>query len=160
MYNFGNLWIKKVHEVCLSLWKLITNMKTLTIWFIDEVTMCCSLMKTTFKLTYGLPMKKQTPICISVISITHYTDFLMFPLLFLSLLFYLLLFHRLLGENYIHIAYNVFIVKSDCVSSPNNFITKIELFYIYFSRILATGSEQLFSWIPPSCWTPLVVKNH
>ena len=44
------------------------------------------------------------------------------------------------------------------LSSLNNFIIKIELFYIYFSRILATGAEQLFSWAPPSCWTPLVVK--
>ena len=66
-------------------------------------------------------MKKQTPICISVISITHCTDFLAFPLLFLSLLFhlhiqYLLLHHRLLGENYINIAYNVFIAKNDCVA--------------------------------------------
>ena len=42
--------------------------------------------------------------------------------------------------------------------SPNNFIIKIELFYIYFARILATGAEQLFSWTPPNCWTPLVVK--
>ena len=83
---------------------------------IDEVTIYCWLTKTTFKLIYGLPMKKQTPICISVISITHYTDSLMFPLLFLSLLFHLLLFHRLFGENYINIAYNVFIVKSDCVA--------------------------------------------
>ena len=67
-------------------------------------------------------MKKQTPICISVISITHCTDFLAFPLLFLSLLFhlhiqYLLLHHRLLGGNYINIAYNVFIAKNDCVAT-------------------------------------------
>ena len=96
-------------------------MKTLTIWLIDEATMCCWLMKTTFKLIYGLPMKKQTPTCISVISITHCTDFMMFPLVFLPLLFhlhvqYLLLHHRLFGENYIHIAYNVFIAKNDCVA--------------------------------------------
>ena len=99
----------------------MTNMKTLTIWSIDEATLCCWLMKTTFKLIYGLPMKKQTPICTSVISITHCTDFLAFPLLFLSLLFhlhiqYLLLHHRLLGGNYINIAYNVFIAKNDCVA--------------------------------------------
>ena len=66
-------------------------------------------------------MKKQTPICISVISITHCTDFLTLPPLFLPLLLhlhiqYLLLHHRLFGENYIHIAYNVFIAKSDCVT--------------------------------------------
>ena len=142
-------------------------MKTLTIWFIDEATMCCWLMKTTFKLIYGLPMKKQTPTCISVISITHCTDFLMFPLLFLPLLFhlhvqYLLLHHRLFGENYIHIAIMYLLPKTIALQlqlpSPNNFIIKIELFYIYFSRILATGAEQLFSWTPPSCWTPLVVK--
>ena len=29
-------------------------------------------------------------------------------------------------------------------------LIKIELFYIYFSRILATGAEQLFCWTPPS----------
>ena len=66
-------------------------------------------------------MKKETPICISVISITHCTDFLMFPSLFLPLLFhlhiqYLLVYHPLFGENYIHIAYNVFIAKNDCVA--------------------------------------------
>ena len=99
----------------------MTNMKTLTIWFIDEATMCCWLMKTTFKLIYGLPMKKETSICISVISITHCTDFLTFALLFLPLLFhlhiqYLLLHHRLFGQNCIHIAYNVFIAKNDCVA--------------------------------------------
>ena len=96
-------------------------MKTLTIWFIDEATMCCWLMKTTFKLIYGLPMKKETSICISVISITHCTDFLTFALLFLPLLFhlhiqYLLLHHRLFRQNCIHIAYNVFIAKNDCVA--------------------------------------------
>ena len=96
-------------------------MKTLTIWFIDEATMCCWLMKTTFKLIYGLPMKKQTPTCVSVISITHCTDFLTFPLLFLPFLFhlhiqYLLLHHPLFGEHYIHITYNVFIAKNDCVA--------------------------------------------
>ena len=99
----------------------MTNMKTLTIWFIDEATMCCCLMKITFTLIYGLPMKKQTPICFSVISITHCSDFLMHPPLFLPLLFhlhiqYFLLHHRLFGENYIHITYNVFIAKSDCVA--------------------------------------------
>ena len=31
-------------------------------------------------------------------------------------------------------------------------------FTYIFSRILATGAEQLFSWTTPSCWTPLVVK--
>ena len=69
----------------------------------------------------SLPMKKETPICISVISIIHCTDFLTFPSLFLRLLFhihiqYLLLHHPLFGENYIHIAYNVFIAKNDCVA--------------------------------------------
>ena len=68
----------------------------------------------------SFPMKKETPICISVISIIHCTDFLTFPSLFLRLLFhihiqYLLLHHPLFGENYIHIAYNVFIAKNDCV---------------------------------------------
>ena len=66
-------------------------------------------------------MTKQTPISISVISITHGTDFLTHLPLFLPLLFhlhiqYLLLHHRLLGENYIHIAYNVFIATNDCVA--------------------------------------------
>ena len=42
--------------------------------------------------------------------------------------------------------------------SPNNCIIKTELFYIYFSRILARGAKQPFSWTLPSCWTPLVVK--
>ena len=79
------------------------------------------LMKTTFKLIYRLPMKKHTPICISVISITHGTDFLMFPHHFLPLLFhlhiqYLLLHHHLFGEKYIHIAYNVIITKNDYVA--------------------------------------------
>ena len=69
----------------------------------------------------SLPMKKETPICISVISIIHCTDFLTFPSLFLRLLFhihiqYLLLHHSLFGENYIHIAYNVFITKIDYVA--------------------------------------------
>ena len=78
-------------------------------------------MKVTFKLIYGLQMKKQTPICISVISIAYCTDFLTFPLLFLPLLFhlhiqYFLLHHRLFGENYVHFAYNVFIAKNDCVA--------------------------------------------
>ena len=96
-------------------------MKTLTVWFIDEARMCCWLMKKTFKLIYGLPMKKQISVCISVIFITHCIDFLSFPLLFLPLLFhlhiqYLLLHHRLFGENYRHIAYNVFIAKNDCVA--------------------------------------------
>ena len=105
-------------------------MKTLTIWFIDEATMCCWLMKTTFKLIYGLPMKKETSICISVISITHCTDFLTFALLFLPLLFhlhiqYLLLHHRLFGENYIHIAYNVFIVKNECVAITTAFTEQL-----------------------------------
>ena len=59
------------------------------------------------KLIYGLAMQKQAPICISVISITHCTDFLTHPVLFLPLLFhlpfqYLLLNHRLFGENYIY----------------------------------------------------------
>ena len=95
-------------------------MKTFT-RFIDVATMCCWLMKITFKLIYGLPMKKQTPICISIISFTHCTDFLTHPPLFLPLLFYLhiqylLLHHRLFGENYIHIVYNVFIAKNDCVA--------------------------------------------
>ena len=66
-------------------------------------------------------MKKETSICISVISITHCTDFLTFALLFLPLLFhlhiqYLLVHHRLFRENCIHIAYNVFIAKNDCVA--------------------------------------------
>ena len=67
-------------------------------------------------------MKKQISVCISVIFITHCTDFLSFPLLFLSLLFHLhiqyllLLHHPLFGENYRHIAYNVFIAKNDCVT--------------------------------------------
>ena len=66
-------------------------------------------------------MKKKTPICISVISITQCTDFLMFPSLFLPLLFhlhiqYLLVYHPLFGENYILIAYNVYIAKNDCVA--------------------------------------------
>ena len=95
-------------------------MKTLTIWFIDKATMCCWLMKITFKLIYGLPMKKSTYLylCYFYYSLT---DLLAFPLLFLPLLFYLhiqylLPHHRLFGENYIHIAYNVFIAKSDCVA--------------------------------------------
>ena len=66
-------------------------------------------------------MKKETPICISVISIIHCTDFLTFPSLFLRLLFHihiqnLLLHQPLFGENYIHIAYNVFIAKIDYVA--------------------------------------------
>ena len=74
-------------------------------------------------------MKKQTPTCISVISITHCTDFMMFPLVFLPLLFhlhvqYLLFHHRLFGENYIHIAYNVFIAKNDCVAITIAFTTE------------------------------------
>ena len=108
----------------------MTNMKTLTIWFIDEATMCCWLMKTTFKLIYGLPMKKETSICISVISITHCTDFLTFALLFLPFLFhlhiqYLLLHHPLFGENYIHITYNVFIAKSNCVAITITFTKQL-----------------------------------
>ena len=77
-------------------------------------------MKITFKLIYGLPMKKSTYLylCYFYYSLT---DLLAFPLLFLPLLFYLhiqylLPHHRLFGENYIHIAYNVFIAKSDCVA--------------------------------------------
>ena len=94
-------------------------------------------MKTTFKLIYGLQIKKQTPICISVISITPCTDFLTFPLLFLSFLFHLhiqhlLLHHPLFGANYIRIAYNVFIAKNDSVAITiaftEHFIIKIELF--------------------------------
>ena len=116
-------------------------MKTLTIWFIDEATMCCCLMKITFTLIYGLPMKKQTPICFSVISIAHCSDFLMHPPLFLPLLFhlhiqYFLLHHRLFGENYIHITYNVFIAKSDCVAITiaftNNFNKNWTLLHIFF----------------------------
>ena len=66
-------------------------------------------------------MKKETPFCISVISITYCTDFLTFPSLFLPLLFhlhiqYLLVHHPLFGENYIYIAYNMFIAKNDCVA--------------------------------------------
>ena len=95
-------------------------MKTLTIWLIDEATMCCWLMKTTFKLIYGLQMKNKH-LFLFVISVTHCNDFLMFSLLFLPLLFhlhiqYLLLHLRLFGENYIHIAYDVFIAKNDCVA--------------------------------------------
>ena len=62
-------------------------------------------------------MKKQTPICFSVISITHCTNFLMHPPLFLPLLFHLhSQYHRLFGVNYIYVAYNVFIAKNDCVA--------------------------------------------
>ena len=66
-------------------------------------------------------MKKDTPNCISVISITHCTDFLTFPSLFLPLLFhlhiqYLLVHHPLFGENHMYITYNVFIAKSHCVA--------------------------------------------
>ena len=113
-------------------------------------------------------MKKETPICISVISITHCTDFLIFPSLFLPLLFhlhiqYLLVYHTPYLEKSIYLLLIMYILPKTIVlelqlSSLNNFIIKIELFYIYFSRILATGAEQLFSWAPPSCWTPLVVK--
>ena len=137
-------------------------MKTLTIWFIDEATMCCWLMKTTFKLLYGLPMKKQTPVCISVISITHCTDFLTFLLLFHIHIQYLLLHHRLFGETIYILLIMYLLPKRSALQlqlpPTNYFIIKIELFYLYFSRILATGAEQLFSWTPPSCWTPLVVK--
>ena len=68
-----------------------------------------------------LANENQTPICISVISITHCTDFLTFPLLFLPILFHLhiqyLLFHQhRFGENYIHVACNVFTAKNDCVT--------------------------------------------
>ena len=75
-------------------------------------------------------MKKETSICISVISITHCTDFLTFALLFLPLLVYLhiqylLLHHRLFGENYIHIAYNVFIVKNECVAITTAFTEQL-----------------------------------
>ena len=64
-------------------------------------------------------MQKQTPICFSVISITHCSDFLTHPPLFLPPLFhlhiqYLLLHHRLFAKKHIHIAYNVFIAKNDC----------------------------------------------
>ena len=74
-------------------------------------------------------MQKQTP-----------TPPRFFPLLFHLHIQYLLLHHRLFGENYI--VYNVFIAKNDCVAIT--IALKIELFYIYFSRILATGAEQLF----------------
>ena len=59
------------------------------------------------KLIYGLTMQKQTPICFSVISITHCTDFLTHRPIVLPRLFhlhtqYLLLHQRLFGENYIY----------------------------------------------------------
>ena len=74
-------------------------------------------------------MQKQTPICFSVISITHCIDFLTHPPVFLSLLFHLqihyLLHHRLFGENYIHIAYNVFIAKKDYVAKKITFTQQL-----------------------------------
>ena len=75
-------------------------------------------------------MQKQTPICFSVISITQCNYFLTHPPRFLPLLFhlhiqYLLLHHRLFGESYIHIAYNVFIAKNDCVAIAINFTQQL-----------------------------------
>ena len=65
-------------------------------------------------------MQKQTPICFSVISVTHCNDFLTHPPLFLPLLFHFhiqyLLHHRLFGKSYIDIAYNIFIAKSNCIA--------------------------------------------
>ena len=86
-------------------------------------------MKITFKLIYGLPMQKQTPICFFVISITHCIDFLTHPPVFLPLLLHLqiqyLLHHRLFGENDIHIAYNVFIAKNDYVAKKITFTQQL-----------------------------------
>ena len=106
------------------------NFNYMVNWSSYDVLLINKLMKTTFKLIYRLPMKKHTPICISVISITHGTDFLMFPHHFLPLLFhlhiqYLLLHHRLFGEKYIHIAYNVIITKNDYVAITSAFTKQL-----------------------------------
>ena len=87
-------------------------------------------MKTSFALISGLIMQKQTPIRFSVISVTHCTDLLTRPPLFPPLLFHLHIqclpfHHRLFGENYIHIVYNVFIAKNNCVATTIAFTQQI-----------------------------------
>ena len=142
-------------------------MKTLTIWFIDEATMCCWLMKTTFKLIYGLPMKNKHLFLFQLfllLTVPIFWHFRLFFFLFCFIfIFNIFFFITAYLEKTISILLIMYLLPKAIalqlqLPSPNNFIIKIELFYIYFSRILATGAEQLFSWTPPSCWTPLVVK--
>ena len=72
-------------------------------------------------------MQKQTPICISVVSIIPYIDFLTHPSLFLPLLFHLHLQYLLLRhfEKIIYIACNVLLPKPIVLqlqlSSTSNF---------------------------------------
>ena len=142
-------------------------MKTLTIWFIDEATMCCWLMKTTFKLIYGLPMKNKHLFLFQLfllLTVPIFWHFRLFFFLFCFIfIFNIFFFITAYLEKTISILLIMYLLPKAIalqlqLPSPNNFIIKIELFYIYFARILATGAEQLFSWTPPNCWTPLVVK--
>ena len=142
-------------------------MKTLTIWFIDEATMCCWLMKTTFKLIYGLQIKNKhlfVFLLFLLLTVTIFWRFLFFFFLFCFIFICNIFFFipAYLEKTTSILLMTYLLPKTIALQlqlpSPNNFIIKIEHFYIYFSRILTTGAQQLFSWTPPSCWTPLVVK--
>ena len=129
-------------------------MKTLTIWFIDEATMCCWLMKTTFKLIYGLQIKNKhlfVFLLFLLLTVTIFWRFLFFFFLFCFIfIFNIIFFVPAYLEKTIYILLIMYLLPKTIalqlqLPSPNNFIIKIELFYIYFSRILATGAEQVLN---------------
>ena len=141
-------------------------MKTLTIWFIDEATMCCWLMKTTFKLIYGLPMKTKhlfVFLLFLLLTVLIFWRFLFFFFLFCFIfIFNIFFFITPYLESTTYILPIMYLLPKTIalqlqLPSPNNFIKNWTLLHI-FSRILSAGAEQLFSWTPSSCWTPLVVK--
>ena len=136
-------------------------MKTLTIWFINEATMCCWLIKTTFKLIFGLIMPKNTCLYFcyfyyslhwfsdasssfssSSISSSYSISSSSSPSISRKLYILLTMFH----------CQKWFCCNYNCLH-PTTLI-KIELFYIYFSKILVTGAEQVFCWTSPNSYLP------
>ena len=137
-------------------------MKTLT-RFIDEATMCCWLMKITLNNRWKSKHLLVFLLFLLLTALTFWRILLFFFLFCFMFTFNIFFFITAYLEKIIYILFIMYLLPKTIalqlqLPSSNNFIIKIEFFYIYFSRILATGAEELFCWTPPSCWTPLVVK--
>ena len=127
-------------------------MITLIIWFIDEAAMCCWLWKQLLNQFTACQWKNKHLfifLLFLLLTVLIFWRFLFFFFLFCFIfIFNIIFFVTAYLEKTIYILLIMYLLPK----------AKIELFYIYFWRILARGSEQLFSWTPPSCCTPLVVK--
>ena len=142
-------------------------MITLIIWFIDEAAMCCWLWKQLLNQFTACQWKNKHLfifLLFLLLTVLIFWRFLFFFFLFCFIfIFNIIFFVTAYLEKTIYILLIMYLLPKTIalqlqLPSPNKCIIKIELFYIYFSRILVIGAEQLFSWTPPSCWTPLVVK--